>query len=147
MTSAQIWTGTVGKELMFVGSKSEGDFFVFCTDSGIRYRLRVINDDATELLESLIGMRLSVEGIEDDLRGHRRLTITSEVLKNVKILDQDERNQARSAQELKADILNALEHFSVSENALEKVLAILENESVTPSDEKKANQDKIEGEI
>jgi hypothetical protein len=147
MTSAHIWTGTIGKELMFVGSKSEGDYFVFRTDSGIQYRLRVLNDDATELLESLMGRRLSIEGIEDDLRGHRRLTITSEVLKNVKILDHEEQNQARSAQELKAHILNALEHFPMSVATLEKVLAILENQSLMPSDEKEANQDKIEGEV
>jgi len=147
MTLTMIWKGTIGRELMFVGSKSEGEYIVFRTESGIRYRLRVLNDDAPELLESLMGLRVSIEGIEDDLRGHRRLTITPEALKNAQFLDYDGQSQARSVQELKADIVHALELLNVSEDSLKKVLAILENESVMPSDEKEANQDKIEREF
>jgi len=125
MTQAKMWTGTVGRELLFAGSKSEGEYLVLRTDSNVLYRLRVFNNDTTDALNPWVGMRVSIEGSEDDLRGHRRLTVTLDAIKAIHVLDQTTQSVQTSADTLKSEIIETLHQDSVSHETLAVILSML----------------------
>lgn len=125
MTLAKIWTGTVGRELLFAGSKSEGKYLVLRTDSNVLYRLRVFNNDTTDALNPWVGMRVSIEGREDDLRGHRRLTVTLDAIKAIHVLDQTTPSVQTSADALKSEIIETLHQALVSHETLVVILSML----------------------
>ncbi len=73
----ETWVGLLSMALMFEGSKSEGLYPVLDTDDGRRLRVHVkgnLLSDA-EALGTLMGQRVSLQGVADDLRGHWRLLL------------------------------------------------------------------------
>lgn len=73
----ETWVGLLSMALMFEGSKSEGLYPVLDTDDGRRLRVHVkgnLLSDA-EALGTLMGQRVSLQGVADDLRGHWRLIL------------------------------------------------------------------------
>lgn len=78
----QAWSGLLIKQRLFVGSKSEGDYWVLLTDDGLWYRLADPHSFFSDIeMQSLEGKKVNLTAELDHLRGHRRLVVMSELRK------------------------------------------------------------------
>jgi hypothetical protein len=110
----ETWVGLLSMALMFEGSKSEGLYPVLDTDDGRRFRVHVkgnLLSDA-EALVALMGQRVSLQGVADDLRGHWRLlldpVLPEEVIPSVSVCstsqDRSNANHATDLPKLEANL-------------------------------------------
>jgi hypothetical protein len=77
----QTWSGLLIRQRLFVGSKSEGDYWVLLTDDGLWYRLADPHTFFSDIeMQSYEGKNVSLIAQLDLLRGHRRLVLMSEQL-------------------------------------------------------------------
>jgi hypothetical protein len=78
---SQTWTGLLIKQRLFIGSKSEGDYWVLLADDGLWYRLADPKAFLPEALkQSFEGKSIRLFAKLDLMRGHRRLVVTSDSL-------------------------------------------------------------------
>ena len=87
MNAPKKWVGHIQKEILFKGSKSEGEYLTFHEEDGGVYRIRVVGDPEPGWAEAFLGHRVALEGIPDDLRGHLRLSITTEAVQQISLED------------------------------------------------------------
>jgi hypothetical protein len=75
------WTGTLIRERLFLGSKSEGLYWVLLCDDGLWYRIADLHHFfISDELESMQNKRVRLNARLDLLRGHRRLVVLSQEL-------------------------------------------------------------------
>ena len=78
MTDEEIkeWAGTLTKQRLFVGSKSEADYWVLLTDEQQWFRIAGAKLEAVEQwLEENSGKQVTLIAKLDRFRGHRRLVL------------------------------------------------------------------------
>jgi hypothetical protein len=71
------WRGTLVKQRLFIGSKSEGEYWILLCKDGNWYR--IATNLPSEQLQWLIdnqGLEVSLEASLDLFRGHRRLVLS-----------------------------------------------------------------------
>lgn len=74
----QTWSGLLIKQRLFVGSKSEGDYWVLLADDGLWYRLADPHSFFSNIeMQSLEGKKVNLTARLDLIRGHRRLVVMS----------------------------------------------------------------------
>lgn len=80
MEDIQYYSGIVTKDLLFLGSKSEGYYPVLHSEDGVKYRLHCKGDSTfnEKTLETFIGSRVRINGAADKKRGHWRIVISSD---------------------------------------------------------------------
>lgn len=77
----QNWSGFLIKQRLFVGSKSEGEYWVLLADDGLWYRLTDSQSHVSESqLKSSEGKKITLLAKLDFIRGHRRLVVMSNIL-------------------------------------------------------------------
>ncbi len=84
-------TGLVRLETLFKGSKSEGLFPVLITEDGEQFRIHIrgnqIRDSVS--LANLDGQNVCLVGYVDDIKGHIRIVIDSDLSQSVKAIGQN----------------------------------------------------------
>lgn len=77
----QNWSGLLIKQRLFVGSKSEGEYWILLADDGLWYRLTDSQSLVSESqLKSSEGKKITLLARLDFIRGHRRLVVMSNTL-------------------------------------------------------------------
>ena len=77
MDDENTWKGLIAFVMLFRGSKSESVYPVLDCDNGQSYRVRLIGattSDTSKYLKAFDGQRVTIRGIADTTRGHRRLS-------------------------------------------------------------------------
>jgi hypothetical protein len=70
------WAGTLTKQRLFVGSKSEADYWILLTDNNQWYRVAGAKLEAVaQWLEENYGKQVTLIARLDTFRGHRRLVL------------------------------------------------------------------------
>jgi hypothetical protein len=71
------WRGTLLKQRLFIGSKSEGEYWVLLCQDGYWYRIAAnLPPEQLEWLSKHDGLEVSLQASLDLLRGHRRLVLS-----------------------------------------------------------------------
>lgn len=85
MENIKCYNGIVTKDLLFIGTKSEGYYPVLNTEDGIKYRLHYKGDRTFNeiTLDRFIGSRVRINGVSDKKRGHWRIVISSDEVEAV----------------------------------------------------------------
>lgn len=75
-SEVRIWRGALLKRRLFVGSKSEGDFWILLARDGYWYRISLdLPEHRLAWLEEHEGEEVELLASLDLLRGHRRLVL------------------------------------------------------------------------
>jgi hypothetical protein len=70
------WSGVLAKQRLFVGSKSESDYWVLLTRDSRWFRLAGINSELiADWLDEHAGCNVTLVAKLDTFRGHRRLIL------------------------------------------------------------------------
>ena len=70
------WSGTLARQRLFVGSKSEADYWVLLTSDDRWFRIAGIDsEEVTAWLEEHSGRDVTLIARLDTFRGHRRLVL------------------------------------------------------------------------
>ena len=78
------WRGLLSKVVLFRGSKSERECLVLETPER-RFRLRMEDPVGEQLLNRWIGRMVELSGVADDTRGHWRLSVSLEQVRNASV--------------------------------------------------------------
>jgi hypothetical protein len=71
------WRGTLVKQRLFIGSKSEGEYWILLCKDGYWYRIASnLPPEQLQWLSDHQGLEVSLEASLDLLRGHRRLVLS-----------------------------------------------------------------------
>jgi hypothetical protein len=82
-------TGSVAIETLFQGSKSEDRYPIFSTHDGEKFRIHIVGNELKDaaLLSHLDGLMVQLIGYVDDIKGHSRFVIDSDLTKSIKVID------------------------------------------------------------
>ena len=95
MSEKQKFQGILSYQVLFVSSKSEGEYLTLQEEidtsnnslSRVYLKTPVANENE-ELLNSLLGKKIEIVGLKDDIRGYHRIIVDS--IEDISIIEDQE---------------------------------------------------------
>lgn len=102
MSEKQKFHGTLSYQVLFVGSKSEGEYLIFQEEidalnnflSRVYLKTPAANENE-ELLNSFLGKKIEIVGLKDDIRGYPRIVVDS--IEDISIIEDQEDSKKESS--------------------------------------------------